>query len=737
MRHMKSARSQLIILLSALAVAALLHACRDTRQPTEPQFVIGNRKLTITGGGTGSGTVTAPPAGGKPAINCLIVAGQAALAGCVRSYPMNTVLTLTAAPLIGHTFTGWSGACTGTGTCQVTLGAASTVKASFGGPAELALTVVGAGTGDGTVSSQPSLSPPIECTITAGVASGTGCEAVYLIATSVTLTAAPAEGQAFGGWGGDCTPAGSSPSCQLTMSTVHSASATFLAAGAPEAVFGKWGERFATPVVAIHMALLTDSHVILWGGIGSQPWRWDPGTYPDNPASGFAELSSASLMFCGGHTFLPNGRLLVTGGQDPVLGGVHGIKDVNIFDGTAWASASPMSYARWYPTASTLPNGEVLVMAGNDETTARVPIPEIYNGSTWRQLTGASMAMGFYPRLFVEPKLGRVFHAGEQGTARYLDPDGNGGTGKWSTLATRMTVSRNYGSAVMLDGKVLYVGGGGATCPELPTNTAELIDLNAASPAWRFVGSMASRRRQLNLTILADGQVLVTGGTSACGADNPSGTVLTAELWDPATEQWSIMASARDRRNYHSTALLLPDGRVLASGSNGVRTAEVFTPPYLFDSDGTLAARPAYALSSTSLEYNQVVTLQTSAAATIRKVSPGPAVRSDARSEPESAVHNAQLHCRVGWSESGPHDPRQRKAGPPWPVHAVHPERRGGAVGREDRDHPIGSLSIPFSACPCSTPCDLTRPRRGSGRPKWQPCASSTLASSIFRSTGG
>ena len=70
---------------------------------------------------------------------------------------------------------------------------------------------------------------------------------------------------------------------------------------------------------------------------------------------------------------------------------------------------------------------------------------------------------------------------------------------------------RDYGSAVMYaPGKVLVMGGG-----DPPTNTAEVIDLNQPSPTWRYVGSMAFARRQLNATLLPDGNVLVTGGTSS------------------------------------------------------------------------------------------------------------------------------------------------------------------------------------------------------------------------------
>jgi uncharacterized repeat protein (TIGR02543 family) len=166
-----------LIVLLALAVAVFLHACQENaRQPTEPQFATGgNRLLTITGGGTGSGTVTAPAAGGQPALSCTITAGVAARTGCTQSYPWRTVVTLTATPSSGHTFTGWTGACTRPGTCTVTMGVVRNVTASFAAPTPFSLTVTGGGAGDGAVTSQQGLSPAIGCTVTAGQAAATGC----------------------------------------------------------------------------------------------------------------------------------------------------------------------------------------------------------------------------------------------------------------------------------------------------------------------------------------------------------------------------------------------------------------------------------------------------------------------------------------------------------------------------------------------------------------------------------
>ena len=176
--------------------------------------------LTVLATGTGSGTVTSQ-AGLAPAINCTITNGVSSGA-CSQSYPFNTAVTLTAAATGGGTFSGWSGACSGTGTCGVTMSQARTTTATFTGPAQT-LTVSGAGTGNGTVTSQAGLTPAINCTITGGVASG-ACSQSYPFNTAVTLTATATGGGTFGGWSGSC---GGTGTCSLTMSQARSATATF------------------------------------------------------------------------------------------------------------------------------------------------------------------------------------------------------------------------------------------------------------------------------------------------------------------------------------------------------------------------------------------------------------------------------------------------------------------------------------------------------------------------------
>src|SRR5439155_50956 len=166
-----------------------------------------------------------------------------------------------------------------------------------------------------------------------------------------------------------------------------------------------------------------------------------------------------------------------------------------------------MASGRWYPTNTTLPNGEVLTVAGTDQNGAVVTIPEIWDGTGWRQLTTASLSLEYYPRDFVAPD-GRVFYAGEEQPSRWLDVTR---TGMWSVGPRRQYPGwRSYGSAVMYQpGKILYAGGD----EQPPTNTAEVIDLNDANPTWRYTGSMAYARRQMNATILPTPAVVGYGQT--------------------------------------------------------------------------------------------------------------------------------------------------------------------------------------------------------------------------------
>jgi hypothetical protein len=343
---------------------------------------------------------------------------------------------------------------------------------------------------------------------------------------------------------------------------------------AQDADKGVWSSQQQWGFVAIHAHLLPDGRVLAWsrdrepGDVDdrSKAWIWHPATNVITPGYD----NTTTNVFCAGHAFLPDGRLLVTGGHDNFTDG-DGEAHTNIFDyrTNAWARVEDMNAGRWYPSTITLASGEVLTVSGSIGTAMNL-IPQVWkNGGGWRTLSTASLTLPMYPWMHAAPN-GRAFYAGPDTATRYLNTDG---TGSWETLNTPKVFNdtRHHGSSVMYaPGKIMIVGG--------MTATAEVIDLTAPSPVWQAVPPMTYSRTDQNATVLPDGKVLVTGGGP-----------LEAELWDPNLGTWKLMAAQEQSRGYHSIALLLPDGRVLSAGSGlppytagqYSTTAEIYTPPYL------------------------------------------------------------------------------------------------------------------------------------------------------------
>jgi Domain of unknown function (DUF1929)/Glyoxal oxidase N-terminus len=374
---------------------------------------------------------------------------------------------------------------------------------------------------------------------------------------------------------------------------------------------GQWTSVQTWPFMAAHAHLLPNGKVLFWPSFaqGNNPTLWDPisNTFSTPP-------KAAYNIFCSGHSFLPDGRLFVTGGH--AGNNSDGLITTSVYDVTqnSWTQTRHMNDARWYPTNTTLPSGDVLVVSGYTVTGTYNTLPQVWHPSTnsFTNLTTAQLMQPLYPMMFVAPN-GQVFNAGPNRTSRYLDTSG---TGAWTIVGNFNYIgTRDFGSAVMLDSKVMIAGGDGSV-NTIATNTAEVIDLSATNPVWQSTSSMANNRRQLNLTILADGKVLATGGSKGFGFDNSSYSVHPAEMWDPVTGKWTTMASIGTYRGYHSTALLLPDGRVLSAGGEQTgASAEIYSPPYLFN-----GSRPSITSSPTSVKYAQTFFVGTSNATSIAKV---------------------------------------------------------------------------------------------------------------------
>ncbi len=408
---------------------------------------------------------------------------------------------------------------------------------------------------------------------------------------------------------------------------------------------GQWDGPFDWPVVAIHAFLLPTGKVLHFSFPrelqNPNAYLWAPGT------DEFTPVPVDRPLFCSGHSFLADGRLLVTGGNGPAPEGeFRGIRDTHIFDPftETWTRVEDMADGRWYPTNVTLADGRGLVFSGLNELTGEMNTDvELYDPATgWRIIS--QLQLPLYPETFVLSSED-VFYAGPSRWTGTFD------VGTWSIHGE---VPSNYGwrgggTSVLLPGQqdtVMIIGGAGEG---VVTDTAEIIDLGDPVPAWRYTGSMNFPRMHANAVILPDGKILVVGGHSEThdegGGGIPPSSVYEAELFDPSKEAWSVMAPMQVPRVYHSTAILLPDGRVLAGGSTGIgpagRTTEIYSPPYLFrGSRPTITAAPAQVFYGESFEIISVGQTAIESVVLIR---------------PSSVTHSVnmdQRHVGLGFSRS-------------------------------------------------------------------------------------
>lgn len=382
------------------------------------------------------------------------------------------------------------------------------------------------------------------------------------------------------------------------------------------AVVGSWSTPVQTPAVAVNLILLPNNKLLFYQD-GASPTVWD---YINNL---FTSISTTQDVFCSGHAALADGRILVVGGYGQ-SGSTIGIATAEIFDSSTntWTSVPKMSYRRWYPTATTLSDGRVLVTAGWQTTEhTNAGIPEIYDPSSnsWTALTNANNPFETYPFMFMLSD-GRVIHTG--GSEYATDTDLLDITNQsWSVVDSSIV---DGGSAKMyLPDRIMKAGSAADSQMSGPSsNTTYVLDMTQPNPKWQQTPPMVYPRSFLNLTELPDGTVLATGGETDKNGGNIANAVYAAELWNPQTQTWSTMASMHTPREYHSTALLLPDGRVVASGMGAdfgnvpdQTSAEFFSPPYLFK-----GPRPTISQAPQKIIYGSSFTVTTPDAASISKV---------------------------------------------------------------------------------------------------------------------
>ena len=398
------------------------------------------------------------------------------------------------------------------------------------------------------------------------------------------------------------------------------------------AASGSWSRVRRWPVIAVNAHLLPNGKVLSWeeGEAGFDPRAgeimgfsrasvWDP------KSERFTDVrNNTTNVFAGGHAFLPDGRLLATGGQSiRNLAAPRGTPHTNIFDyrTNRWQRVENMREGRWYPTSTTLANGEVLTVGGNtDQGFTNQDVQVWKTGGGWRYLGRRKMSL--YPGMFQAPN-GEVFYAGPRPETAFLNP----ATGAWRKGPyNRFIRPDNIKTvpSVMYDGVVHTIGGGnvGSQGGFEASAETESVDLNTNAPQWRRAAPMANPRRHHNATLLPDKTVLVTGGQREGYNEHPieKAGVRPAERYDPATDRWSKLSGLKVPRGYHSTATLLTDGRILVAGTgDGAATnqynAQIFSPPYLFK-----GPRPRIASAPKRVDWGQEFAVETPDSSRIEKV---------------------------------------------------------------------------------------------------------------------
>jgi hypothetical protein len=385
---------------------------------------------------------------------------------------------------------------------------------------------------------------------------------------------------------------------------------------------GQFGALQTWPIVGVHSAVLTDGKVLVWDG-----WQTPQPTHVYDPATGtFTTATPTDSLFCSGLAKLPDGRVLVAGGYGASSTGMLGIVDTNIFNpaANAWTRVADMHLKRWYPDLTELPDGRYVVLSGNsNDANTWADTPEVYDpaANTWTLLSGISTPQVHeveYPFSYLAPN-GKIFTIGpEEDVSYWLDANAQ----TWTPVGA--SGLKNGSSVMYRPGRILYSGG--AASVETTSNSvtaAATIDLTASTPAWQPTAPMHYPRVYHTLTTLADGRVLAVGGEATSDQRVVASGTLPSEIWDPATNQWTTIGSIAAARDYHSTAVLLPDGSVLIAGGGhptglndpGQYNAQVYSPSYLFN-----GPRPSITSGPGSAVYGGSMTVTTPDAASIAAV---------------------------------------------------------------------------------------------------------------------
>ncbi|EXA29298.1 sialidase-1 [Fusarium oxysporum f. sp. pisi HDV247] len=419
----------------------------------------------------------------------------------------------------------------------------------------------------------------------------------------------------------------------------------------PKAGLGRWGVTLDFPVIPVAGAVEPLSgKVVVWSAYrydafqGTAPRGgftltsiWDPKA---NVISNYNVTNNHHDMFCPGISMDGDGQIIVTGGNDA--------KKTTILDPDGnWVPGPDMVIARGYQSSATTSDGRVFTIGGSWSGPRGGKNGEIYDpkAKTWTYLPKALVAPmltkdkeGVYKAdnhgwLFGWKK-GSVFQAGPS-TAMNWYYTTRGTQGDTKAAGTRRKNGRidpdsMNGNAVMFDavnGKILTYGGATSYVDAPGTAHAHVltIDEPGAIAQTALVGTNGDGihpRVFHTSVVLPDGNVFITGGQQHSNPFTDTTAQLEPEMFVSASNTFIKQQPNTIPRTYHSMSLLLPDATVFNGGGGLCGScksnhfdAQIFTPNYLYDSDGNLATRPKIsAISATTAKVGSTITVTTNGA---------------------------------------------------------------------------------------------------------------------------
>jgi galactose oxidase len=388
---------------------------------------------------------------------------------------------------------------------------------------------------------------------------------------------------------------------------------------------GQWGPTINFPIVPVAASVQPETgNVVAWSSWSPSEFGGPAGvtmTAVYDPSSqtvsGRTVSQTGHDMFCPGISMDVNGRTIVTGGDNA--------QKTSIYDSgsDSWLGAADMNIPRGYQSSATCSDGRVFTIGGSWSGGEGGKIGEIYNVETnsWELLQGCPVD----PLLTADQegvyradnhawlfgwKNGSVFQAGPSTAMNWY---GTNGAGSQQPAGDRAgDLDAMCGNAVMYDalaGKVLTIGGSLDYQNTQASTAAHLITIGdpGTIPQVTTLGGMAYPRTFHTSVVLPDGKVFITGGQSVGAPFADSNVQYTPEMWDPTTGLFTQLVPNSTPRVYHSFALLLQDATVLSGGgglcgscSANHYDAQVYTPSYLLNADGSKSSRPTIISVSTN-----------------------------------------------------------------------------------------------------------------------------------------